>query len=107
MPDGTRPEMHLPASSAIRSNFVDKFLSLRTNSIPFGLPSETFTNPRFCRLSFQVAKSELDDSICKAEIRIAPGAPNALRQRLPPPINTISTTSSSTSQSLNAKHLTP
>ncbi|CAH1761748.1 17698_t:CDS:2 [Entrophospora sp. SA101] len=27
---------------------------------------------------------------------IAPGAPNALRQRLPPPINTISTTSSST-----------
>ncbi|CAJ0907411.1 7577_t:CDS:2, partial [Entrophospora sp. SA101] len=54
-----------------------------------------------------VAKSEFDDSICKAEMCIAPGAPNALRQRLPPPINTISTTSSSTSQSLNAKHLTP
>nr|CAG8599001.1 4321_t:CDS:2 [Entrophospora candida]CAG8622779.1 8938_t:CDS:2 [Entrophospora candida] len=62
MPDGTRPEMHLPASSAIRSNFVDghKFLSLRTNSIPFGLPSETFTiQDSGCAFQFELNFIEL------------------------------------------------
>ncbi|CAJ0637474.1 14253_t:CDS:2 [Entrophospora sp. SA101] len=53
--------------------------------------------------------NDFTSEACKDFARMleTPGAPNALRQRLPPPINTISTTSSSTSQSLNAKHLTP
>ncbi|CAJ0848127.1 13279_t:CDS:2 [Entrophospora sp. SA101] len=42
--------------------------------------------------------NDFTSEACKDFARMleTPGAPNALRQRLPPPINTISTTSSST-----------